>query len=130
MISKSQDLKWIPIENMTRQKVRETMLRAKIYVDFGYHPGKDRMPREAAMCGCCIITGKQGAAGFSDDLYIDEAKYKFNQCERDIPNIVEKIREVLGNYDSEIQNFSSYRERISEEKAQFENDVLKLFSDK
>lgn len=127
LISNSSDLNWIPIENMTRQQVKETMLKAKLYVDFGYHPGKDRMPREAAMCGCCIITGKQGAAGFSDDLSIDETKYKFNQSEKDIPTIIEKIREILKNYDNEIQNYSSYRKRISEEKLQFENDALKLF---
>ena len=27
-----------------------------IYLDFGYHPGKDRMPREAALFNNCIIT--------------------------------------------------------------------------
>jgi len=42
----------------------------KLYVDFGKHPGKDRMPREAAVHGCCIITGRRGAAGNPFDIPI------------------------------------------------------------
>lgn len=30
-----------------------TMRKAKVYIDFGFHPGKDRIPREAVMCGAC-----------------------------------------------------------------------------
>ena len=51
------DYTFIPIQNMSHTQIRNIMLQSKIYIDFGNHPGKDRIPREAAMCGCCIITG-------------------------------------------------------------------------
>lgn len=111
---------------MTRAQVKETMRAAKLYVDFGYHPGKDRMPREAAMCGCCIITGKLGAAGFKEDLAIDETKYKFNQKNSDIPKIIQTIHYTLDNYNSVVSDFTGYREKISREKNEFEQDTLKI----
>jgi hypothetical protein len=33
------------------EQVRELLQRAKIYIDFGPHPGMDRLPREAALAG-------------------------------------------------------------------------------
>ena len=85
------------------------------------------MPREAAMCGCGIITGKQGAAGYKDDLFIDENKYKFTQKNRDIKRIINTIHSVMKNYEIEIQNFSEYRYLIEQEKNEFQKEVFDLF---
>lgn len=127
LIKAAPELNWIPIKNMTRAEVRQNMNNAKVYIDFGYHPGKDRMPREAAMCGCCIITGKLGAAGYQQDLSI-EKEYKFNQTKRDIIKIVNKIRFELSNYETEIVKFEDYRAKISNEKKLFERDALQLLT--
>ena len=116
LVKRAPDIRWIPIQNMTREQVKALMIDSKIYIDFGFHPGKDRMPREAAMCGCCLITGKQGAAGYKDDLFIDENKYKFTQKNRDIKRIINTIHSVMKNYEIEIQNFSEYRYLIKQEK--------------
>lgn len=59
LINTSRDLNWIPIQNLTTEEVRKLLIKSKVYIDFGNHPGKDRFPREAVMCGCCIITGKR-----------------------------------------------------------------------
>lgn len=64
LIDKSIGIKWIPIENMTTQQVKSLLGNSKVYVDFGNHPGKDRFPREAAIMGCCVITGKRGVQSF------------------------------------------------------------------
>lgn len=124
LIKMAPELHWVPIQNMTRAQVKETMLKSKLYIDFGHFPGKDRMPREAAMCGCCIITGKLGAAGFKEDLDIDESKYKFNQTKRDIPKILQSVRNILENYTTAINDFSYYREKIIREKNEFEHDAM------
>ena len=42
------------------------------------HPGKDRMPREAALLGCCILTSTLGSADFFDDVPI-MSEYKFEE---------------------------------------------------
>lgn len=126
LIASSPDIKWVPIQNMNRTQVKETMQKAKVYVDFGFHPGKDRIPREAAMCGCCVITGKQGSAGFYGDVPINEKEYKFNQKNKDIPKILEKIHYLLDNYDFSIDDFAHYRECIAKEKSEFVQDALNI----
>lgn len=126
LIENAPDIKWIPIINMNRNKVIETLSRAKVYIDFGHHPGKDRLPREAAMNGCCIITGKRGSAGIYEDIPIP-SQYKFNQKSQDIDIILYTIRNCITDYDSCIGDFISYRDHIFNEKSEFENDVIKIF---
>lgn len=126
LIAESQDLKWIPIQNMTREQVVKMIRRAKVYVDFGYHPGKDRLPRECAASGCCVITGKRGSAGFFEDVAVPN-KYKFDERHTSIDKIIETIRDTIRNYSSCINDFTYYRDSISQEKEEFENQIRKIF---
>ncbi len=50
IMSQTPKLTWKPLEKMTPQQVAGWMNRAKLYIDFGYHPGKERMPREPVSC--------------------------------------------------------------------------------
>lgn len=127
LIKAAPDINWKPIQNMSRAQVIECLKTSKVYIDFGYHPGKDRLPREAAMNGCCVITGKLGSAGFYGDIPIDENEYKFSQRNKDISKIISKIRFELMNYKSEIANFEYYRHCISKEKEEFEQQAKELF---
>ena len=120
------DIKWIPLQNMTTEQVKETLLHSKVYVDFGNHPGKDRFPREAAMCGCCVITGKRGSAKFFEDVPIAD-EFKFDESHRTIPLIISKIRECLDNYEIEVPKFNGYRDFIKSENQTFQDDVKTIF---
>lgn len=125
LISADSSIKWVPIINLPRKGVLDLIRRAKVYVDFGYHPGKDRLPREAATNGCCIITGKEGSAGFRDiDIPL---KYKHNQNVYDIPEIISQIHDLLDNYEDRYADFRHYRECIKAEKQEFIDDSVKLF---
>lgn len=127
LIKAAPDINWKPIQNMSRAQVIECLKTSKVYIDFGYHPGKDRLPREAAMNGCCVITGKLGSAGFYGDIPIDEKEYKFAQTKNDIYRIISKIHFELENYKTEIKNFEHYRNCISKEKEEFEQQTKTLF---
>ena len=81
------DIKFVPIRNMDRDKVISLMRESKLYIDFGFHPGKDKLPRESAMCGCCIITGKRGTAGNEVDIPIP-IEFKFQDVDKAIPSII------------------------------------------
>lgn len=52
---KETDLVFIPIIGLNPDGVIKLMKRSKIYIDFGGHPGKDRMPREARIQDCITI---------------------------------------------------------------------------
>lgn len=120
------DIQWVPLQNMTTEQVKETLLHSKVYIDFGNHPGKDRFPREAAMCGCCVITGKRGSAKFFDDVPIAD-EFKFDESRKTIPLIISKIRECLDNYETESPKFNGYREFIKGEYQTFQDDVKSIF---
>lgn len=126
LIELAPDIKWVAVQNMTRTQLVELMRKSKLYLDFGYHPGKDRLPRECAMNGCCIITGKRGSAAFFEDVAIGN-EYKFDERKALKKDIIIKIRETLANYDTVIDDFAFYRRAILMEKAEFEEQVRNLF---
>ena len=55
-------VRFVPIRDMTKAQVRDTLFDARLYIDFGHHPGKDRVPREAAIAGAIILLRAAGAA--------------------------------------------------------------------
>lgn len=126
LIKLSPDLNWVPIQNMSRNQVIQLMKKAKVYVDFGYHPGKDRLPRECAANGCCIITGSRGSAGFFEDVMVP-LKYKFDERKVSKLEIVKTIRWTLDNYNTAINDFYQYRIKIASEKKEFEEQVSFCF---
>lgn len=76
----ARNYKFIPLINMTPKEIKELCLKSKIYIDFGSHPGKDRIPRETASLGCVVLTNKRGSAKYSQDVEIPE-KYKYDEKE-------------------------------------------------
>jgi hypothetical protein len=127
IIERANDIKFIPIKNMTREEVINLLKSSKVYIDFGNHPGKDRIPREAAMCGCCVITNKKGAANFKEDVYIAN-EYKFADIEPNIDLIIQKIENCFLNYDHEVLKFDLYKERIGNEEKIFDKDLNSFIS--
>lgn len=126
LIKRMPDIEFVPLKGLTREQLVQRFKEAKIYIDFGNHPGKDRMPREAAICMCCIITGKEGSAKFFEDIPISD-KYKFDQKKDSISSIEAQIRNVIANYNKRISDFSFYRKRILKEKEVFYSEISTVF---
>lgn len=115
------DIQWIPLKGYTPREMAELMCIAKVYVDFGHHPGKDRIPREAAICGCCVVTNQKGSAVFEEDVCIPEY-YKIADM-GDIERVLEVIYALVDHYEERQADFSSYREKIAQEKSSFLMDI-------
>ena len=122
LISYAPDIKWIPIINMTRNQVVHLLESAKVYIDFGNHPGKDRLPREAAVSGAVVITNKRGSAGNEIDVPIPST-YKFDDTDAQIPEIIDKIRYAFNEYDKCIEHFQLYVDSIFKEPLKFRTEV-------
>ncbi|MDE7346175.1 MAG: hypothetical protein K2N48_05495 [Muribaculaceae bacterium] len=125
LIAIAPSLNWIPIQNMTAKEVSELMNKSKVYIDFGNHPGKDRIPREAAICGCCVITGLRGSANNDIDIPIPSA-YKFS--EKDPKEIINMIELILDDYSNKRSDYEKYIEKILKEEIVFENEVIDFFT--
>ncbi len=126
LINAMPEYNWLPLENMNNQEMVNAFTKAKLYVDFGNHPGKDRIPREAAMFYCCIITGRKGAANNDEDIPI-LAKYKIDEDKSEIDAVKKVIEETVYNYENQLSDFHTYREKILSEKKLFIENVKHLF---
>lgn len=121
---------WVfkPLQGYNREQLADIFLSSKIYIDFGHHPGKDRLPREAAIHGCCVITGKNGSAGNSLDVNIPDG-CKFS--ERD-PNFEERVgllvEDIFNNFNQHFVNFAPYRATISSEQKEFDLQIKGIFN--
>lgn len=124
LINTYSNYKFVPIQNMTAKEVSELLQKSKIYIDFGNHPGKDRIPREAAMAKCVVITGKKGSAKNKYDIAVD-SKYKIDEDKSDFCTVAGVlIQDVFDKFDNHLANFSDYREKIKSEKESFEQEVV------
>ena len=136
-ISSSTKMRFRPIgeglggrKRITPEEVTALLLRSKIYIDFGSHPGMDRLPREAALCGCIIITNGEGSAGFPQDYPIPN-EYRIRTFDVDV--IHDLLNKSLNEYEERRGSFDEYREWIMGQFDRMEecvNDFLEKIVDK
>lgn len=102
------DVELVRIDGMDKQSVINILKECKIYIDNGYHPGKDRLPREAAIYGCVVITNKCGSAAYMEDVYIDEKVTDDEECKK-------MVKDVLNDYHTYYIKQEKYRMIIQNE---------------
>ncbi|MDR1320382.1 MAG: hypothetical protein LBK56_03005 [Gracilibacteraceae bacterium] len=123
----SHSIKWVPLAGYTPEQMAVLMRVSSLYIDFGPHPGMDRIPREAAACGCCVVTGRDGSAAYAADVPIPDM-YKIDAAEENIPRILDLIYHIVADYDRHIGAFAPYRQFVAAQEARFEKDMLAAFS--
>ena len=124
IMKRLKDYEFIPLKNLKRYELSELFAKSKVYIDFGNHPGKDRLPREAVMHNCCVIVGKKGSALYFEDIPISKT---FKIHDRKINNIAFILKEVIENYDTYNSEFNFYRNRINKEKKIFFEEIDQIF---
>jgi hypothetical protein len=122
----SGSVEWLALEGMTRDEVRAALLTADVYLDLGYHPGKDRLPREAVACGAVVAVLRTGSAAFSADVPIP-GDHKIDPTK----NLVEHAAHVVTRLLSDLARHHSlqapYREAVRNERSRFEREVRAVF---
>ena len=115
------------MQGLDRGELAEAFLGAKLYIDFGHHPGKDRLPREAAVHGCCVVTSRYGSAANSVDVPISE-RYKLDTRAPDFVGRFETLVDGIfrGDFESCRQDFTGYRETIRREAEIFREHIKAL----
>ena len=106
----------IGIAGMSTAEVMRTLRRCKVYVDLGFHPGTECIPREAAMSGCVVVTNKCGSAAYAECVPIEEKVVRE-------PELYDLIPAVFADYDRYFEKQSQYRDFIRGQKAEFERQV-------
>lgn len=123
------DIAWRQIHGLTQAETVALFRRATLYVDFGHHPGKDRMPREAAVGGCCVVTGRRGAAGNPFDIPIPRRFKRRDFAPFAILSILRLIRAVLADPPAASAQLADYRRIIATERDEFMLQVRRIFGE-
>jgi len=113
----------VPVRGMSHDQVRAVLTRAKLYVDFGPHPGRDRMPREAALLGCVVLTNREGAAGVHEDVPLPE-DLKVDTA--DIRLAARRVQDALGDYERLHAALEPYRQWIRAQRDTFAAEARAL----
>lgn len=119
-------LVFAPIENMTKAQVKETLENCAVYIDFGHHPGKDRVPREAACAGAVVLLHEQGAAKFFADHPLDAA-HVFSLADIQSGRLQARVREIIANPKPHLDSQRYYRQKIWMEREEFALQVKQFF---
>lgn len=119
--------KVVPLKGMSLNQVRSLLGRAKVYIDFGDHPGKDRIPREAVALGACILVNRRGSAANSIDMPIAE-EFKIEDRMAGFERLAaDKIHFLMDDFECQQMRFNAYRQAIAQEPADFLDDVHAIF---
>ena len=124
-ICRDLNCEFIPVRDMTHKEMAELGMKAKVYIDFGPYPGREKIHREMAVCGCSIITGSDGCASNPIDVPSGSRKF-FRQCGYyDWVAVKKQIIWDLENHSLAIDDLHMkyYRESVRAEKTRLENDV-------
>lgn len=127
LIARFPNWKFTPLKGFSREQLSQKFSSAKAYIDFGHHPGRDRLPREAAMHGCCVVTGLLGSARNSVDIPIP-SEFKLDSDAIDFEIKFELlIQSIFSNFKAQHERFDSYRSRIIGEAEIFKSQVANFF---
>ena len=120
------NIQFAPLTRYTREQMINLFRRSKLYIDFGEFSGRERIPREAVLCGCCVLTSRLGCAGYYEDVAIQD-EYKFNADE--VWRAVDKIQYVLQNYNECKSDFDCYRESLKHDREVYPSQVKELVNE-
>lgn len=122
------DIEWKMIKGLTPQGVWDLLADSDIYLDLGHHPGKDRMPREAALAGTVVALVARGAGYYEQDYAIDPT-FRIPDCGTNKLTALAAHR-VLDVIASDLSASRARQERfratIAQERQAFEAEVLTL----
>ncbi|SHG03457.1 hypothetical protein [Ornithinibacillus halophilus] len=128
------NLEFVPIKDLDLNGVINLLSEAKLYIDFGYFPGPERIPREAVISNVNIITSTSGSAKNKIDVPIPEdCKFNLLDLDNNMNAIINKIKDLIYNYEENVSLYDDYRSKVIKQKEVFHDNIkylLNIFKDK
>lgn len=119
-------VEFLPIRDMTKPQVRDALFTARMYIDFGSHPGKDRIPREAAVAGAIVLLHAAGAAKFFPDHPLP-AEYLFTEDDIATGRLHQKVDAIFDEPETHFDRQRIYRDAVLHEQERFDLEVRSFF---
>jgi len=123
------DLEFKALVNLKRSELINEYRSSKLYIDFGHHPGRDRIPREAVSQGCLVLFRKVGSAVDPIDVPVPD-RYKIDTLDSLwLQNASKMIRNMLAHYDMHLASFAPYRESVLSACETFDRHIVECFTE-
>ena len=117
----------IVLQGLSQAQLVRVLGEVKAYIDFGYFPGAERLPREALICGACIVVGRQGAAAHPADFPIPDA-YKIDVTQPDFARRArDAVHRIFRDFEACSGDFDPFRAQLRAGPAEFAGDVRQRF---
>ena len=116
----------LPLRKFTKPQLRDIFAERLIYIDFGHFPGKDRLPREAAISGSIVFTNCAGAGAVYEDFPIPDV-FKFEAADVTSGELHRRLQAVIAEPARFWAMQADFRSRIRWEKAQFFDTLMRLW---
>jgi hypothetical protein len=117
----------VPIKGLSVNELNKLYSTSKVYIDFGNHPGRDRIPRESVLNSNIIVTNLSGSAKNDFDIPINNS-YKIDIKKFSPKFIATLIDGIMLNYDLNIYDFIDYKNNLLVEKNEFLYEVEFLYN--
>jgi hypothetical protein len=111
----------VELRGMNKLEVSTALHSSQIYVDFGNHPGRDRLPREASLAGCTVLSTYLGSACFWEDMPLPN-HFKFTYFDE----LIDMVRKELANLDGRSKAQLGYESWVLDNQKNFEREVDSL----
>lgn len=118
---KEKNYEVLPLQGFSAKELLEKFNEIKIYFDFGHHPGRDRLPREAALNGCVIVTNMKGSAAYYEDVTI-APKYKQIDFNGSL------FEDIMSNFSEHKKAQEDYIAEIKKDEQNVVSDLKNIFS--
>ena len=125
--SRRTDLTFVPLSGMSPPEVAETLNASALYLDLGYFPGKDRLPREAALLGVPVIVADVGAARFDEDYLLRSWQRIDVKQDGWEEAALASIDFVLENPEQAMKEQLPFAQQVANEAALFTQQVVDYF---
>ena len=113
------DVEFRAIEGMNYEQVCEALAESSLYVELGHLPGRDRLPREAALVGTPTVMLARGAGFCWQDFPIGE-KYRIPYTIDWASKMAPVIREALADPSDIAATQVPFREWVEGERQRYE----------
>lgn len=116
-------IEFLALKGFNEAQMQEHFATAKAYIDFGEHPGRDRIPREAALGGCVVVTGRLGSAANAVDVPLPEA-YKVDQSRPDaLTHISALLKDLMQRHGAHAAAQQAYVQQIRGQRELFQAEA-------
>jgi len=119
------EFEFMPLKGFNPFQLIDIYRNAKLYIDFGNFGGPERIPKEAVFFGCTILVGNRNAAKNNFDVAILN-KYKIKKY-YDIDLVKNKIKFMLDNYETNINDFEFFSNKIKNLETNFIKQIVNIF---